>query len=168
MKTDTNFESIYQEFQAPILRLCLGYFGGNEALAGDTCQEIFIKVWQNLDRFKGQSKVSTWVYRIAVNTCINVLRSAKYKRQNAEFNINQISETLEESKNDEDEIYKDQQLMAMYRCISILEPKDRSIILLVLDQESYEQIAEIMGISENNLRVKIHRIKDKLSKCVQL
>jgi len=166
--TNSNFENIYKNYQAPIYRLCLGYFGGNHDLASDTCQEVFIKVWQNLDRFKGQSKINTWIYRIAVNTCINVLRSVKYKRQNAEFNISKMSETLEDSQNGEEPISKDEQLHAMYRCISILKPKDRSIILLVLDQEPYDQIAEIMGISENNLRVKIHRIKDKLSKCVKL
>jgi len=164
--TNNNFEDIYKKFQAPIYRLCLGYFGGNQALASDTCQEIFIKVWQNLDRFKGQSKVSTWVYRVAVNTCINVLRSAEYKRQNAEFYISKMSKALEDSQDSEESTSKNEQLQAMYRCISILKPKDRSVILLVLDQEPYEQIAEIMGISENNLRVKIHRIKDKLSKCI--
>lgn len=162
-----NFDSIYNDYQEPIYRLCIGYFGGNRQLADDTCQEVFIKVWQNLDRFKGQAKISTWVYRIAVNTCINVLRSAMYKRQNAEFNISKMAETLEDSQDNEESTTKDEQLKAMYRCISILKPKDRSIILLVLDQKPYGQIAEIMGISENNLRVKIHRIKDKLSKCVQ-
>jgi RNA polymerase sigma-70 factor (ECF subfamily) len=164
--TNNNFEDIYNKFQPAIHRLCLGYFGGNLALASDTCQEIFIKVWQNLERFKEQSKVSTWIYRIAVNTCINVLRSAKHKHQNAELSINQMSETLEEKQDDKDASQTDLQLKAMYRCISSLKPKDRSIILLVLDQEPYKQIAEIIGISENNLRVKIHRIKDKLSKCV--
>jgi RNA polymerase sigma-70 factor (ECF subfamily) len=161
-----NFEDTYQEFQAPIFRLCLGYFGGNKAIASDTCHEIFIKVWQNLDRFKGQSKVSTWIYRIAVNTCINVLRSSKYKRIQAEFDINKMTETLHEPKAEVDTDLKNEQLQAMYHCISRLNPKDRNIILLVLDQEPYENIAEIIGISENNLRVKIHRIKDKLSKCV--
>ena len=164
--TDKKFELLYQEFQAPILRLCLGYFGGNKDLANDTCQEIFIKVWQNLNRFKGQSKVSTWIYRIAVNTCINVIRSAKYKRQNTQLNISMMTEQLEIDQEVEDKTQKKEQLYAMYQCISSLKPKDRSIILLVLDQEPYEQIAEIMGISENNLRVKIHRIKDKLTKCV--
>lgn len=155
-----DFESIYKQFQTPIYRLCLGYFGGNHQQADDTCQEVFIKVWQNLDRFKGQSKISTWIYRIAVNTCLNVLRSSKYKRKELELKIDVIAEEYTSD--------NEQQLQVMYRCISTLKPKDRSIILLVLDEEPYETIAEIMGVSENNLRVKIHRIKDKLSKCVQL
>lgn len=162
----SDFEAIYQEYQQPILRLCLGYFGGDRNLAKDTCQEVFIKVWQNLDRFKGQSRVSTWIYRIAVNSCINVLRSAKYRRKQAEQHISQIPETLEEPDVNDDKNAKNEQLQAMYHCISILKPKERSIILLVLDQEPYNSISEIMGISENNLRVKIHRIKDKLTKCV--
>ena len=152
------FDSIYNGYQQPIFRLCLGYFGGNHQQADDTCQEVFIKVWQNLDRFKGQSKISTWIYRIAVNTCLNVLRSSAYKKQALELKTDLVAE--------DDSTDKEQQLQAMYNCISTLKPKDRSIILLVLDQKPYEDIAGIIGISENNLRVKIHRIKDKLSKCV--
>lgn len=162
----TDFDSIFKEYRTPVFRLCLGYFGRNHQLADDTCQEIFIKVWQNLDRFKAQSKVSTWIYRIAVNTCINVLRSSKYSRKVKELDINAQYEQPDDSSRFEHVDEKENQLQSMYNCISELEPKDRSIILLVLDQEPYENIADIMGITENNLRVKIHRIKDKLSKCV--
>jgi RNA polymerase sigma-70 factor (ECF subfamily) len=162
-----DFDSIFKEYNEPVFRLCLGYFGGHHQLADDTCQEIFIKIWQNSDRFKGQSKVSTWIYRIAVNTCINVLRSAKYKRQLKELDINAQHEKQDDSPTSEQVDEKEDQLRSMYNCISKLEPKDRSIILLVLDQEPYENIADIIGITENNLRVKIHRIKDKLSKCVK-
>lgn len=162
----SDFEVIFKTYREPIFRLCLGYFGGHQEQADDTCQEIFIKVWQNLDRFKGQSKVSTWIYRIAVNTCINVLRSAKYNRQVKEIDINAQYEKPDDSSPSEHVDEKENQLQSMYNCISKLVPKDRSIILLVLDQEPYESIAEIMGITENNLRVKIHRIKDKLTKCV--
>jgi RNA polymerase sigma-70 factor (ECF subfamily) len=154
----SDFEAIFKTYREPIYRLCLGYFGGNQQQADDTCQEVFIKVWQNLDRFKGQSKVSTWIYRIAVNTCLNVIRSTAYKTQPMELTTDVAAE--------EQTDVAAEQLGAMYTCISALNPKDRSIILLVLDQNPYEEIAGIMGISENNLRVKIHRIKDKLSKCV--
>jgi RNA polymerase sigma-70 factor (ECF subfamily) len=156
-----NFESIYQTYQNQIYRLCLGYFGGNSNLAKDACQEVFIKVWQNLGRFKGEAKISTWIYRIAVNTCINVLRKSKNKLQTISLK-EEIAIVNEETPKTEN------QLQAMYACIAQLKPKDRTIILLVLDQKPYEDISSIMGISENNLRVIIHRIKDKLSKCVQL
>ena len=154
-----DFENIYQTFQNQIYRLCLGYFAGNSHLAKDTCQEVFIKVWQNLDRFKGDAKISTWIYRIAVNTCINVLRKSKNKPTTLSLKEDLLAE--EEISNVE------HQLQAMYNCIAQLRPKDRSVILLVLEQKPYEEISLIMGISENNLRVRIHRIKDKLSKCVK-
>lgn len=155
-----NFENIYLTYQHKIYRLCLGYFGGNSDLAKDTCQEVFIKVWQNLDRFKGDSKISTWMYRIAVNTCVNVLKKSKNKLET--FNLHEdLAITNEEAPKVEE------QLQAMYHCIAQLKPKNRTIILLVLEQKSYEEISLIVGISENNLRVSIHRIKDKLSKCVQ-
>ncbi len=154
-----DFENIYQTYQDQIYRLCLGYFSGNSHLAKDTCQEVFIKVWQNLDRFKGDSKISTWMYRIAVNTCINVLRKSKNNRKTLSLQEDLIAEEATSKTED--------QLQAMYNCIAQLKPKDRSVILLVLEQKSYEEISFIMGISENNLRVRIHRIKDKLSKCVK-
>ena len=162
MTKSAEFESIYKAQQPAVTRLCLGYFGGDEDKANDVCQEIFIKVWKHLNKFEGKSQVSTWVYRIAVNTCLNALRKNKSTPQTLELQDHIVAD---EDKPSSD---TDASLQAMYACIERLNPKDRSIILLVLEQEPYPEIASILGLSENNLQVKIHRIKDKLSKCVSL
>ncbi|MBZ9651898.1 RNA polymerase sigma factor [Psychroflexus montanilacus] len=162
MNKPLDFEVLYTAHQSSVYRLCLGYFGGNKPKADEVCQEVFIKVWKYMDTFEGKSQAGTWIYRIAVNTCLNALRSSKKSFKNVPIQDEFLSPVEHEHTDDE------ARLKSMYSCIEKLNPKDRTLILLVLEQEPYEKISEIMGLSENNLRVKIHRIKTKLSKCVHL
>jgi RNA polymerase sigma factor (sigma-70 family) len=115
-----------------------------------------LKVWQNLDKFRNQAQISTWIYRIAVNTCLTYLRSEK--RQAKDELTTQIAENKREEFSE-----KNEQVQLLYKCISKLEESERIIITMVLDEMPYPEIAEISGISEGNLRVKIHRIKQKLT-----
>jgi RNA polymerase sigma-70 factor (ECF subfamily) len=123
--------------------------------ADDLLQEVFIKVWENLEKFRGESQMSTWIYRIAVNTCLLHLRSNK-KQTKVDFEIStlKISEETNEKEN---------QIQLLYKCISELNETDRLIITLLLEEVPYPEIAEVTSISEGNLRVKIHRIKQQLS-----
>ncbi|MEH6308344.1 RNA polymerase sigma factor [Olivibacter sp. CPCC 100613] len=149
------FKDIFDKNNRKVYHLCYGYTGDSEA-ANDLMQETFIKVWQNLDRFRNQSQISTWIYRIAVNTCLSYLRVEKRKA------TDEINERLIETKAD-DVSDKQEQVNQLYKCISQLEENERIIITMVLDEMPYQEIAEISGISEGNLRVKIHRIKSKLT-----
>jgi RNA polymerase sigma factor (sigma-70 family) len=155
------FTGIYQQHYDKIFRLCRGYFNGDDALAADAVQEVFIKVWQHLDAFRNESSVSTWIYRIAVNTCLLYLRKPSYKK---EIKTNNPPETAAEEYNTE----QVQQLKKMYQCIRQLDETGRMIILMVLEGLEYAAIAAVAGITEETLRVKIHRIKKSLSNCVQL
>ncbi|HCN82223.1 MAG TPA: RNA polymerase subunit sigma-24, partial [Sphingobacteriaceae bacterium] len=119
-------------------------------------QETFIKVWQNLDKFRNQSLISTWIYRIAVNTCLSYLRVEK--RQAKDELTDNIIENKQEEVSD-----KNEQVSLLYKCISQLEENERILITMVLDEVPYHEIAQVSGISEGNLRVKIHRIKQKLT-----
>src|SRR5690606_7714491 len=101
-------------------------------------------------------QISTWIYRIAVNTCLSHLRIEKRKATD-EINDNIIETKAEETSN------KQEQVDQLYKCIAQLEENERIIITMVLDEIPYQEIAEISGISEGNLRVKIHRIKNKLT-----
>ncbi|MFD2960915.1 MULTISPECIES: RNA polymerase sigma factor [Olivibacter] len=149
------FKDIFDKNNRKVYHLCYGYTGDSEA-ANDLMQETFIKVWQNLDRFRNQSQISTWIYRIAVNTCLSYLRVEKRKA------TDEINERIIETKAD-DVSDKQEQVNQLYKCISQLEENERIIITMVLDEIPYQEIAEISGISEGNLRVKIHRIKSKLT-----
>ena len=149
------FRKIFETNSKKIFHLCYGYTGDNDA-ANDLLQETFLKVWQNLDKFRNQAMISTWIYRIAVNTCLTYLRSEK--RQAKDELTEQLAETHAEEFSE-----KNEQIALLYKCISKLEESERIIITMVLDEMPYAEIAEISGISEGNLRVKIHRIKQKLT-----
>lgn len=149
------FKELFDSNSKKIFNLCYGY-SGDEDTANDLVQETFIKVWQNLDKFRNQANYSTWIYRIAVNTCLSYLRTAK-RRPTDELNEQIIENYVEEPS------YKQEQVAMLYKSIAQLEENERLIIAMVLDELPYPEIAEIAGISEGNLRVKIHRIKHKLT-----
>ena len=152
---DQLFKQIFDSNSKKIFHLCYGYTGDADA-ANDLLQETFLKVWQNLDKFKNKSLISTWIYRIAVNTCLTYLRSEK--RQAKDELTDNIIETRAEEYSE-----KNEQVAMLYKSISKLEENDRLIITMVLDELPYAEIADISGISEGNLRVKIHRIKQRLT-----
>lgn len=151
---ETFFKEIYETYSPKVHRLCLGYTGDTME-ADDLLQEVFIKAWQNLDKFRGDSQISTWIYRIAVNTCLYHLRSQKNKKS---VDIDKAIIKKEEETDD-----KEQQIQLLYKCISELSEADRLIITLLLEEVPYHEIAAVTEISEGNLRVKIHRIKQQLS-----
>jgi len=152
---ETRFKELFDKNSKNIYHLCYGYTGDSDS-ANDLMQETFIKVWQNLDGFRNQSQISTWIYRIAINTCLSHLRVEKRKVTDeiSDFIIENTVEPISE---------KEEQIALLYKCISQLEENERIIITLVLDEVPYPEIANISGISEGNLRVRIHRIKHKLT-----
>ncbi len=160
MEQDKNFDTIYQLYYAKVYRLCKGYFNGDNDIASDVTQEVFIKVWENLSKFRNESNVSTWIYKIASNTCLMYLRKTSNRKV---VHTNEIPEMITgaDLQDSEEKFFK------MYSCINQLEPGSRLIIMMVLEDLGYDRIAEVMGITEENLRVRIHRIKSKLTKCVQ-
>jgi len=149
------FSDIFQKNSRRIYHLCYGYTGDSDS-ANDLMQETFMKVWKNLDNFRNQSMISTWIYRIAVNTCLSYLRSES--RHPKEELTGRIIETEPDEVSD-----KKEQTALLYSCIAKLDEHERIIITMVLDEVPYAEIAEVSGISEGNLRVKIHRIKQKLA-----
>ncbi len=150
------FTSVYQQYAPQLLRLCEGY-ASNNAEAQDLLQETFIKVWQNLDKFRGDSKISTWLYRVTVNTCLGHIKKKKNKEtETIDGNIN-IAEENEGAK-------KEDEIKMLQKAIHALPEGERLIITMVLEELPYDEIAEILQITEGNLRVKIHRIKQQLTK----
>lgn len=148
------FKVMYQDYSVKVQRLCIGYTG-NVAEADDLLQETFIKAWQNFDKFRGEAQVSTWIYRIAVNTCLQYIKKQKGKN---EIDVGLVAHKIKETEDTNEE-----QVQLLYKCISMLSEIDRVIITLLLEEVSYAEIATITAISEGNLRVKIHRIKQQIS-----
>ena len=161
MPSTKQFDEIYKNNYPKVIRLCLGYFEGNEALAKDITQDVFVKVWENLKHFRHESSVSTWIYRITVNTCLsNIKKQKKHPVSLDKNHFHLKSEALEK------DIDKESQLNALYRCINTLNNDNKSLILLELEDLAQKEIAAITGLSHSAVRTRIHRIKDKLTKCV--
>lgn len=147
------FETIYSQHNPMVLQMCLGYTKGDSDTANDLSQEVFISVWNNLDKFRGASSYKTWIYRITVNTCLQYIKKEKDSPILSEHSIPIIAET-DESTNDN--------IQKLYEAIGQLKKIDRLIIMMVLDNQNYDSISEVIGIKPTNVRVKIHRIKKRL------
>ena len=147
-----NFEEIYSKHSPQIYRVCMGYFNDPEQ-AKDITQETFIAVWKNLSTFRNQSHISTWIFRIATNNCLRALeKSKRVVTTELPLNLPALHEETQEEK-----------LAFLYQCINELEETERIIISLVLEDLPQAEIAEIVGLTPGNIRVKIHRIKEKLA-----
>ena len=146
------FEEIYNTYWQKIFRLCMGYVNDYE-LAQDMAQETFIIVWQQLPKFRNEASISTWIFRIASNNCLRQIEKEKrFIKTDIPINMPEEKQpTLEP------------QIQYLYKCIAELQETDRIIISLELEDIKQADIAGIVGLSEANIRVKIHRIKEKLT-----
>lgn len=145
------FEDLYKAYWQKIFRLCMGYVNDYD-LAQDMVQETFIIVWQQLPKFRNESKISTWIFRIATNNCLRQI-----ERQDR-FVKTELPIDLKEEKIENTE----PKIQFLYKCISELPETDRIVISLELENINQSEIAGIVGLSEGNIRVRIHRIKEKL------
>jgi len=125
----------------------------------DLFQEIVVQLWKGYARFRGDAKFSTWLYRVAINTAISGLRKK-------EKNISYVDPSVlpKAFQEDNDVNTEQEQLQLLYEAIRKLGEIDRAITMLYLEDRSYEEMEEILGITQNNLRVKMNRIKEKLRK----
>ncbi len=147
-----DFETIYKKYSPKIFRLCLGYFNDFDK-ARDLTQETFIGVWENLAKFEHRASIGTWIYRIATNKCLSEIQKEQ-RHPKAELPPNLKQEGINSQ--------TDEQLALLHRYISELPEIDRIIISLSLEDVPQEEIAEIVGISHGNVRVRFYRIKEKL------
>jgi RNA polymerase sigma-70 factor (ECF subfamily) len=145
------FEDIYKAYWQKIFRLCMGYVNDRD-IAQDMAQETFIIVWEQLPRFRNEANIGTWIFRIASNYCLrHIEKQNRFPR--AELPPNLAEEKIPDS---------EPQIQFLYKCIVELPETDRIIISLELENIKQAEIASIVGLSETNIRVRIHRIKEKL------
>jgi RNA polymerase sigma-70 factor (ECF subfamily) len=147
------FEDIYITYWPKIFRLCMGYVNDHD-LAQDMAQETFISVWQQLPKFRNEANIGTWIFRIASNNCLRQIEKQN-RFPKAELSINVTEEK---------QINIEPQVQYLYKCISELPETERIIISLELENVKQAEIASIVGLSEANIRVRIHRIKEKLTR----
>lgn len=163
-KKEKKFKSLFEDNKDRIYRICCSYVKSDHNRQ-DLFQEIFINVWKNLDSFKNESHINTWIYRISINTSINYCRlQSKNDRRCEEIKKEIISE-------EEEHLFQKQKtekdLGKMFEAIQKLPLIEKTIVSLVLEGVDYSNIAEITGLNEGNIRVKIHRIKNKLKQIME-
>lgn len=152
---EQEFLSVIREYERVIYKVCYLYTTPNATLS-DLYQEVVLNIWKAFPKFRRECKISTWIYRIALNTCISFIRKEK--------NIPEIVTLTQEADRSEEDDETQAMLRQLYRMINRLGQLEKSIILLYLEEKSYEEIAEITGLTITNVATKLNRIKDKLKK----
>lgn len=142
-------------YERVIYKVCYLYTTPRTTL-NDLYQEVVLNLWKAFPKFRKECKVSTWVYRIALNTCISFLRKEKNV---PEF----VTLSLENDRIEEDD-ETEAMLKRLYQMINRLGQLEKSLVLLYLEEKSYEEISEITGLTVTNVATKLSRIKDKLRK----
>lgn len=150
---ESAFIALVEEHKRIIYKVCYVYAADKENL-NDLYQEVVINLWKAYPRFRGECAASTWVYRIGLNTCISFFRKSKSQPE-----VVPITVDLEAFADEED---KTASLRELYRMINCLGQLERALILLWLEERSHQEIAEIIGISRNNVAVRLNRIREKL------
>lgn len=145
-----------REYERVIYKVCYLYTTPTATL-NDLYQEVILNLWKAFPKFRKECKVSTWIYRIALNTCISFIRKEKNVPEFVTLN-QEADRTIEEN----DPL--PEMLRLLYRMINQLGQLDKSIILLYLEDKNYEEISEITGLTVTNVATKLSRIKEKLRK----
>ena len=159
--SETDFIALLDEHQNIIHKICRLYTN-NEVEHEDLFQEISIQLWRSYNRFEGKSKFSTWMYRVGLNTAITLYRKEK-KRLNTQPLNDQFTALAQEEYNTE----IDEQMAWLYQKIKDFSEIDKALVLLYLEDKRYDEIAETLGISTGNARVKMNRIKERLKKMLR-
>ena len=148
--------NLINEHQGLIHKVCIMYENDPE-VRNDLFQEIVLQLWRSFPSFRGEAKITTWMYRIALNPAISGFRKGTRKiktedLKDVHFNISETGDNAEEN------------LQRLQLAIRQLSEIDRAMIMMALEEVPYEEIAETIGISQNNVRVRMNRIREKLRK----
>lgn len=154
--TENQFIEIIKTHQGIVHKVC-GMYRRDPDDRKDLFQEIIIQLWRAFPKFRQESKISTWIYQIALNVAISDFRKESRRPQRIELseNILNISEEAYDNTTDE-------KIKTLHHAIAQLSEIEKAIIMLYFEEKDNEEIAEIMGITQNNVRVKMTRIREKL------
>lgn len=153
-ENEQQFTDIVRRNRSTIYTVCYMFSKDNDEVA-DMFQEVLIRLWNGMESFDGRSNIKTWIYRVALNTCITI---DKHKKRNHKA---QLSMDVDYFNSRE---VKSEQAQFLHRRISRLHPLDRAIVLLWLEDISYDEIAAIIGITPKNVSVRLVRIREQLKR----
>jgi RNA polymerase sigma factor (sigma-70 family) len=162
MDKESQFQTVLLANSDRIYRICCCHVR-DETMRQDVFQTVLLHLWESWETFQGGSQISTWIFRIAVNTCLGYLRTGRRGQRllaqvagQARLTGVPLSPSPTETCGTRDEIER------LYECIHQLPPLDRVLVSLCLEEATTDEIAEVLGISPANARVKVHRVKKTL------
>lgn len=146
------FTELIAEENANISRICIAYAESADDF-NDLRQDALINIWRGMKTFREESSIRTWIYRVTINSCLSTIRSQKRHHHES---LSQLYDLIDSGSDNREEIEK------MHRAISTLRREDRAIIMMWLDDMSYDDIANAMGMNRNTIATRIRRIKEKI------
>jgi len=152
---EKRFIEMVKQNERVIYKVC-SFYASNDDPLSDLYQDVVCNLWTAYPKFRGACSISTWIYRIALNTCISNFRKKKRSPQRIDLS------GLQDAFIQPDDLTAE--IREMYRLIRQLKNLERAIILLYLEEKSYQEIADITGLSLSNVAVKLKRVKEKLVK----
>jgi RNA polymerase sigma-70 factor (ECF subfamily) len=155
------FEQIVEDNKERMFRLCRIYATA-PLEPEDLFQEVIYEIWRSLDSFRGESAISTWIYRIALNVCSR----ARQKQRAYNQRLVRLDSIHIESIPDTRRAPRDDRFEELRQCIGKLKDTEQTLVVLLLDELPYREIAEITGLNENTVAVKLKRIRAKLLDCM--
>ncbi|MDV6169674.1 sigma-70 family RNA polymerase sigma factor [Flavobacterium sp. DG1-102-2] len=158
--TEQEFLSIIEKHKGLLHKVSRMYMDEPEDRE-DLFQEIVLQLWKSYGTFRGDSQVSTWMYRVAVNTALTFFKKEKKKPDNARMHPEM------DIKDDTDTSHKETQLDYFYKAVQQLNQVEKALIFLFLEGQSHKEIGSNLGITEVNARVKLNRTKDKLQEIIK-
>lgn len=151
---EQQFAQMVEQQKSTIYTVCY-MFSKDKDEVNDLFQEVLMNLWRGFERFEGRSDVRTWVYRVALNTCISQDRR---RRRRTDVELSMDIDLFHDSDADT------RQVDLLHKRIQLLQPFDRAIVLLWLEDLSYDEIAQIVGITPKNVSVRLVRIKEQLKR----
>jgi len=162
MKTDIEkaFVEIVRQYERVIYKVC-SFYVSDEFPIADLYQDVVCNLWVAYPKFRNESAISTWIYRIALNTCITGARK-DMRRPKSSVPVAMLAESLPAPESMEENIRE------MYRLITQLKTLEKTVVLLYLEEKSYQEIADITGLTLTNVATKLKRSKEKLKQLSNL
>ncbi len=152
-ETEQEFIELIEQHSRLIYKVCYMYASDKDEI-NDLYQEVLINLWRSHDSFRGEAKYSTWIYRIGLNTCVSYIRQKTRKPLLIPLEVD--LENIAEQENNIEQIHE------LYRLVNRLSKIEKAIVLLYLEEKTYDEISEIIGITRGNVGVKLNRIRTKL------
>lgn len=159
-RLEETFLELVRENDARLRRLCRLYASGAHA-EEDLYQDILVQLWRSLPSFRGEARASTWLYRVALNTALMHRRTS---RSRPEVPLESAHEPRATDMPPDERVDARRRRERLYAAIARLGEVDRAIVMLHLEGHSHREIGEVLGISENNTGVKLHRIRKRLER----